>query len=311
MSLPSSGAISMSQVNSVFGVTNIGGMLGKSASISGYPIRMGQFYGLSSGTTQALVFFASDGRFWKNSGGTVKLNSGTGAKIWLYTGGDVYNAGAGRVAFFLDNNSGLAVRHTGFVMYYHGFTANNFDWAWYFRASGTGVQIYNDYGGGYWVTYDGTNDNVWIQGIPQSSSVTWYIFPGNNFNIIHPDGRTWKNSGGTCRLNSGSTMSIYMGFQTDVYGYPNRFALLQDNNTGAAIRHTGFVMYPQAYAAGNFDFAWTFIPTGSGVRIYNDYSGGYYVGYDSATDAILICPSGDSRIVTWNVSPRLNSSYVH
>ena len=37
--------------------------------------------------------------------------------------------------------------------------------------------------------------------------------------------------------------------------------------------------------------------------IYNDYNGGYFVGYDNARDAVLIVPTGSPLIVNWKIIP--------
>jgi hypothetical protein len=72
---------------------------------------------------------------------------------------DVYNSKKNRVAL-QDSKTGRYVRHAGYVMWMHGFSANNFDFAWHLISQNDGsVMIYNDFGGGTWVGYDPNADN--------------------------------------------------------------------------------------------------------------------------------------------------------
>lgn len=133
-----------------------------------------------------------------------------------------------------------------------------------------------------------------------------------NIRISHPDGRQWKNNGNTIMLNQGGVMSLDIYNGADVYGNASgRIALFQNGNRGLSVRHTGFIMYTHGFAANNFDFAWYFMRSGDGVMIYNDYGGGYYVGYDAASDRVLIVQPGDSRIVLWRLDPMPSTEFVN
>lgn len=128
-----------------------------------------------------------------------------------------------------------------------------------------------------------------------------------SFNISHTDGRTWKMNGTNVRLNSGTTQSLYIYAGADVYNRTsNRVALF--NSNGSAIRHFSFIMYFNSFAGNNYDFAWNFVKQSDGTyRIGNDYSGGgYWVGYDSSSDSVLICATGDARICNWVVPLNYN-----
>jgi hypothetical protein len=102
----------------------------------------------------------------------------------IYNNAQVYNNAAGRVALFQNGNSALSVRHAGFVMFTNSFGANNFDFAWQFRASGNDIQIFNDYGGGYWVGYDSGSDRVLIVTSGDARRVTWKFNPMPPANLV-------------------------------------------------------------------------------------------------------------------------------
>lgn len=122
--------------------------------------------------------------------------------------------------------------------------------------------------------------------------------------ISHPDGRTWKNNGNSIQLNSGSTMSMDIYNNAQVYNNAaGRVALFQNGNSALSVRHAGFVMYTNSFGANNFDFAWQFRASGNDIQIFNDYGGGYWVGYDSGSDRVLIVTAGDARRVTWKFNP--------
>jgi hypothetical protein len=122
--------------------------------------------------------------------------------------------------------------------------------------------------------------------------------------ISHPDGRTWKVDGETLRLQKGQELSLGISTRPDIFNRAQgRIALFQNNNPNFAVRHAGFTMYLTPFLANNYDFAWKFIKTGTGIQIYNDYGGGWFVGYDSSSDTILIVPRNDRRIVSWSITP--------
>ena len=54
-----------------------------------------------------------DGRQWKVDSTALKLNGGVAINLKIYDGSDVYNSAKGRVSWFQDGNSNLAVRHSG------------------------------------------------------------------------------------------------------------------------------------------------------------------------------------------------------
>jgi hypothetical protein len=118
-----------------------------------------------------------DGRPWKNQGNTVRLQLGSTMRLEIYAGSDVYNSQSGRVALFQDGNRKLAVRHMGFVLYTHEFQGNNFDFAWQLYRSSNGIQLFNDYGGGHWVGYDGSRDVVLLVRPEDPRRITWLFDP--------------------------------------------------------------------------------------------------------------------------------------
>ena len=54
-----------------------------------------------------------DGRQWKVDSTALKLNGGVAINLKIYDGSDVYNSAKGRISWFQDGDSNLAVRHSG------------------------------------------------------------------------------------------------------------------------------------------------------------------------------------------------------
>lgn len=153
--------------------------------------------------------------------------------------------------------------------------------------------------------------NINPQGSPLpftvNSVLTLTISSLTGLTIAHPDGRTWKANGTALQLNSGSTMSLDAYNSPQVYNNSNgRVALFMNGDTNLAVNHNNFVMSTTAFVTGttyDFNYAWQFVASGTGYQIYNDYGGGFWVGYDAPTDRILIVSGTDARRVTWNISP--------
>ena len=125
-----------------------------------------------------------------------------------------------------------------------------------------------------------------------------------NIKVRHPDGRVWKVDGDKITLNKGIEMSLSIGNFPDVYlSSKRRIALLQDGQKTRSIRHSGYVMWTHNFEPNNLDFAWYLEKNEQGVKIFNDFAAGYYVGYDSSTDRVLIVPPSDKRVVTWSLEP--------
>ena len=145
-----------------------------------------------------------------------------------------------------------------------------------------------------------------ILGAPIASSST------SNLVFSHPDGRTWKVSGTNVRLNSGTQASLWLYNNSNVFSNADgAVGILNSNNLNQAVRHAGFTMFYNTFSANNFDFAWKFFRSGTGYNIFNYYSAPTWVGYDSASDTVLIVGSGDARRVTWNITPALPSQFVY
>jgi hypothetical protein len=114
--------------------------------------------------------------------------------------------------------------------------------------------------------------------------------------------QSWKLDGTTLRLNRGNDMVMLMDQRKDTYKSNNNFFALRNVSNGLYVRHTGFVMYTHPFVNNNFDFAWIFQPVGPNLYvIYNDYGGGYVVGYDSSRDVILILPRGNAAATVWKI----------
>jgi hypothetical protein len=259
-----------------------------------------------------------DGRTWKNDNNAIRLDRGTEMKLAYYDGGDVYAHDQGRVALLQDDNMKLSVRHTGYWMYTHQFAANNFDFAWRLAESDGGIFMYNDYSGGWWAGYDQGKDQLILVASNDARIIKW------NFNplptrflakwpvISHPDGRTWKNNGNAICLNSGATMRVELYPGTDVFGAQNGMVgLFQNGNRGLAVRHAGYVMWTHGFTPNNYDFGWKLVAFEGGIRLYNGFGGGHWVGYDKGQDRVLIVAPGDGRITTWKFNPMPATKYIH
>lgn len=124
--------------------------------------------------------------------------------------------------------------------------------------------------------------------------------------IFHPTlGLSWKTDADKIRLTSGNDMAIEMDLRRDVYGQQNGFVALKDNNNGGKyVRHTGFVMYTHPLAANNFDFAWflRYDSARDDYIIYNDYGGGFVVGYDQTKDEVRIVEPTSPMVVRWKIN---------
>ena len=180
------------------------------------------------------------------------------------------------------------------------------------RSNVSSMVLSNTYGA-WWFLNDGITN--WFLTSAYLNSVT-LVEPAplsslSNLTFSHPDGRTWKVSGTNVRLNSGNTASLWIYNNSSVFSNADgAVGLLNSNDINQSVRHAGFTMYYNTFVANNFDFAWKFFRSGSGYNIYNYYGGGYWVGYDSGSDQVLIVTSGDARRVTWNVSPAIPSQFV-
>jgi hypothetical protein len=149
-------------------------------------------------------------------------------------------------------------------------------------------------------------------GLPRLNLTGVPITASTNLVFSHPDGRTWKIDSTNVRLNTGTTARLSVYNDPSVYNNSQgAIALFNNNNSTQAVRHAGFTMYYNAFTSNNYDWGWKFFASGTGYIIYNYYGGGWYVGYDSGSDQVLIVTPGDSRRVTWNITPRLSPQFVY
>ena len=141
------------------------------------------------------------------------------------------------------------------------------------------------------------------------------VFASSGLAITHQDGRVWKVSSTAIGLNTGTAMSLTIYAGSDVYNSAGgRVGLFDGGSSANAVRHSGYVMWANAFSANNFDFAWKFVSSGSGYLIYNDYpsTSSWQVSYDSGTDRVLIVAPADGRYgLVWNVTPKVSLAYVY
>lgn len=130
----------------------------------------------------------------------------------------------------------------------------------------------------------------------------------DNITISDPNGSIWKydSRSDVIRLKTGDALYLNIFNDPQVYNNKvNRIALKNVNN-GTFVRHAGYVMHCHPFAANNFDFAWFFMRNTDGTyKIYNDFAGGFYVGYDNNSDVVLIVPPNDPRIISWKTLPTI------
>jgi hypothetical protein len=124
--------------------------------------------------------------------------------------------------------------------------------------------------------------------------------------------RQWKlTADNRIRLNQGTPIEVDLMARPDVFkSNEGRIALFVDGNPARAIRHFGLLLSISSFLPANYDFAWFPIRGANNtVVFYNDYGGGYVIGYDSASDGLLLVRASDSRAVNWRITP-FPSSFV-
>jgi hypothetical protein len=146
-------------------------------------------------------------------------------------------------------------------------------------------------------------------------SLPRFQYSSSGLVITHLDGRSWKLSGSSIYLNTGTTMSLTIYAGSDVYNSANgRVGLFNNGSSSAAVRHSSYVMFADPFTPNNFDFAWYFVSSGSGYLIYNDYPSisAWQVSYDTGQDRVLITAPGNANYgMVWNITPKLTLSYVY
>lgn len=125
------------------------------------------------------------------------------------------------------------------------------------------------------------------------------------------NGVTWKFDGANIRLLRGTEMRVKIIANNALYRSNAMFFLMQNMLNGLYIRHAGFILHSHNFAANNYDYAWRFIDKGGlTYEIYNDYGGGFYLGYDSGSDQVLIVPKNDGRRMIWRSNVRIPDKYL-
>ena len=128
------------------------------------------------------------GKFWGQSGDQV-TDAASGATLTAVSKSDLYSqTGNGMYTLTLNSDPTKFIRHAGYVMWYHAYSPNNFDFAW---------QLF---------LKDGTKDQV----------IVWNPFPGNNVGMhVQADGSRQKIDPGEpavytlAPVTSTSTSSTY------------------------------------------------------------------------------------------------------
>ncbi len=127
------------------------------------------------------------------------------------------------------------------------------------------------------------------------------------FNIVHPNGSPWRYyATDTIKLKNGLKVRMSIYDNANVFNHILGNVALHDLQNDKYLRHANFLLHSDAFVANNGDFSWNFKKTPSGYNIYNDYGGGYYVGYDPNQDVVLIVPPGSPLIVSWKIAPAVD-----
>lgn len=131
----------------------------------------------------------------------------------------------------------------------------------------------------------------------------------SQYNISHPDGRTWRVSSGNVKLNAGTPELVYMYNGSDIAsaGYVSMYVESGWLETGGWVWHVGGHDNLQFYQASGY----------SGYAIHTTDQNGW-LGYDSASDLVTlsVVPAGGSfpnadLITNWSITPAPPQQYVY
>lgn len=277
------------------------------------------------------ILVDSTGRSWKNNFGKLQLSYGKSIIFKFNKKENKYQTDSNWVTL-QDTNTQNLIRHAGFVMWDvdPAVNAPEYDFAYRFYKQSDGTyQLYNDYGGGCLVGYDASIDRVLIVAQGDPRVVSWKIADPSQaddkgtapdvandqtdnllaslkeFVLLDSAGRTWKNAYGRLQVAAGKSIVLKLNKDANKYQTGSNWVTLQDVETKNLIRHAGYVMWDidAAVNSPEYDFAYRFYKQSDGTyQLFNDYAGGYFVGYDATTDRVLIVPPGDSRVVSWTIA---------
>lgn len=125
-------------------------------------------YSINDGATNRWLRYGTDG--------TISLNAaGKDKKVVIDRPQDIYKAGEGYVRISVPGLG--ALRHFGSVLSLAPYQANNLDYAWKIVASNGEYRLYNEYGGGQYVTYSNADRLVIEPPGPGKAIWTWKISP--------------------------------------------------------------------------------------------------------------------------------------
>jgi Endoplasmic reticulum vesicle transporter len=124
-------------------------------------------YSIKDGATNRWLRFGADGKISLNAAGQDK-------KVVIDKPPGLYKASEGYVSISVPGIG--ALRHFFSVLSLAPFQANNLDYAWKIIGSNGEYKLYNDYGGGRYVTYDSSSDQLKVEA-PGSRTWTWKISP--------------------------------------------------------------------------------------------------------------------------------------
>jgi len=153
-----------------------------------------------------------------------------------------------------------------------------------------------------------TAQNVKMDSLQKQIDAVMKLASSDEISFMHPDGRQWKfDARYNCiRLNYGVSCVFKINAVDD------KFVYLQNiTNNNLCVKHADYLLRHQQYYPKDTSFQWVLMKqTVNTYNIMNVFGGGYMIGYDSASDLVLIVPSNDKRIVAWKSSSVIPSKYA-
>ena len=208
---------------------------------------------------------------------TGQVSSGTNLSIAM--NGATFTTGSGG-GFYANTTTHLGVDTTSTAYYYKGYAMEIIFYNSVLNTSQR--QTVEGYLAWKWGLQSNLpGDHPYKAAAPTSSSTApmrpvinlpRFQYSSTGLVFTHQDGRSWKVSGTSIYLNTGTPMSISIYAGSDVYNSANgRVALFNNGSSANSVRHASYVMYTNSFAGNNYDFAWYFVSSGSGYLIYNDF----------------------------------------
>lgn len=150
-----------------------------------------------------------------------------------------------------------------------------------------GIRLSHFYGNATGVASSGV---ISMDSFRGKSFVGNIALPNRTFFLVYQDGSTVvKNNGNNVTLTTGANSTFVPFIDTPSLAlYPNTCVIRCNNYSDGqqCIRHTGFVLFYNAFVSNDIDFLWRPEKFGDSLKFYNYFGGGYYLGWNS--DQLII-----------------------